>query len=59
MFDDDKLHKQLDTFFNRVLFIDNPIVAKSRIVLRAECGEIKSKSPTLSRWITKHLAELL
>jgi predicted ABC-type ATPase len=36
-------------FFDRVLFIDNPIVTKPRIVLRAECGEIKSKSPTLPR----------
>jgi predicted ABC-type ATPase len=46
-------------FFDRFLFIDNPISGPPKIVLYAELGKIKSKSATLPRWATTHFADIL
>ncbi len=46
-------------FFDRFLFIDNPVISGPRIVLQAELGKIKSKSPNLPRWLKTHFATLI
>ncbi|MDJ1480587.1 zeta toxin family protein [Cytophagaceae bacterium YF14B1] len=52
------VHQHFDKF-DRFLFIDNSIISTPRIVLYAELGKIKSKSPTLPRWMTTYFARLL
>ena len=44
-------------FFDRLLFIDNPISTKPRIVLYAESGVIMRKTEPLPGWVTEHFTE--
>lgn len=46
-------------FFNRLLFIDNPVNTKPRIVLYAESGVILRKTEPLPGWVTTHFAEIV
>jgi predicted ABC-type ATPase len=51
--------KSFFSFFDRLFFIENPIINPPRIVLHAQSGRIIRQSENLPEWVKNHFSEIL